>query len=232
MTIRSDDGDRTHACCATSSRATTALHPTCSWKRMESNHHLPGFNRPLYRRAALPSVAIVRTSGRRRSCSDHLIARSSDPSLAHPDSNRDLPLKRRVVFHTTSRPVTLLVDPPGLEPGARCASGSRSTIELRIECGADLAPPKRLREGEAGIDPGWHSGACLPGDNRKLYRSPGVSSGVRHREGMEGIEPSTGRLTNDCSTTELRSRVKGAAPEFHPGSNPHHRLERAVSCSC
>ena len=180
---------------------------------MESNHHLPGFNRPLYRRAALPSVAIVRTSGRRRSCSDHLIARSSDPSLAHPDSNRDLPLKRRVVFHTTSRPVTHLVDPPGLEPGARCASGSRSTIELRIECGADLAPPKRLREGEAGIDPGWHSGACLPGDNRKLYRSPGVSSGVRHREGMEGIEPSTGRLTNDCSTTELRSRVMGAGFE-------------------
>ena len=37
----------------------------------------------------------------------------------------------------------------------------------------------------------------------------------RHREGMEGIEPSTGRLTSDCSTTELRSRSDGYGIRTH-----------------
>ena len=74
---------RTVTNCITSRRATVTPHPTCSWKsqdsnllspkapvlqtgpalqrwrtslwkRMGSNHHLPGFNRPLYPRAALP----------------------------------------------------------------------------------------------------------------------------------------------------------------------------------
>ena len=112
---------RTVTNCSTSRRATVTPHPTCSWKsqdsnllspkapvlqtgpalqrwrtslwkRMGSNHHLPGFNRPLYPRAALPFLTI-------RSC-DHRIH-----PLARRDSNPHPSVKSRVVFHTTSKPL-------------------------------------------------------------------------------------------------------------------------------
>lgn len=55
-------------------------------RRQGSNLHGPVFNRMLYHW----SYSFVHLT-------DRIV-------LAHPDSNRDLPLKRRVVFHTTSRP--------------------------------------------------------------------------------------------------------------------------------
>ena len=104
-----DRRGRTVTHCLTSSRATVTPYPTCCGSRRIRTclARRLRFYRPaqLSNAGALPcgrgwDRTITCRASTGRSTRELLFH-----SLAHPDSNRDLPLKRRVVFHTTSRPL-------------------------------------------------------------------------------------------------------------------------------